>query len=195
MARHSTMLELGTRAPDFSLPDVRSGDTVSRTDFAGQPLLVVFLCTHCPYVKRVEEGFAQLADEAVADGVAVVAISANDVERYPDDAPDRLADQADRLGFDFPYLYDEPQDVAAAFTAACTPDFFLFDGDHELVYRGRMDDATPGNDAPVTGAELRAAIDAVLAGERPDPDQHPSMGCGIKWKPGNEPAPVGLPLT
>lgn len=188
MALQSTMLALGTPAPDFALPDVVSGETVGREDFDGQPLLVAFLCVHCPYVKHVEQAFAHLATEAMAAGVGVVAISANDVENYPDDAPEHLAEQAQRLGFRFPYCYDESQEVAAAYTAACTPDFFLFDADHALVYRGRMDSASPGNDDPVTGDELRAAVAAAAAGEAPTGDQVPSMGCGIKWKPGNQPA-------
>lgn len=187
MALHSNMLELGTTAPDFSLPDVRTGQTVSRGDFAGQPLLVVFLSRHCPYVQHVESTFADLANKAGADGVGVVAICANDVATHPGDAPDKLAEQAGRVGFDFPYLHDDSQDVALAYTAACTPDFFLFDRDHELAYRGRMDGATPGNEVPVTGDELEAAITAVANGDTPG-EQHPSMGCGIKWKPGNEPA-------
>ena len=188
MALRSNMLELGTSAPDFSLPDTRTGGTVRRADFAGRPLLVAFLSVHCPYVKRVEDGFATLAADALAAEVAVVAICANDIDRYPDDAPEHMADQAARLGFDFPYLFDESQAVAAAYRAACTPDFFLFDADHRLAYRGRMDGATPGNDEPVTGAELRRAVDDVVTGRTPDADQVPSMGCGIKWKPGNEPA-------
>lgn len=187
MALQSVMLPLGTTAPDFSLPDVRS-DALVRNDADGRPLLVAFLCRHCPYVKHVQERFAALANEAVTRGVAVVAIGSNDAQRYPQDAPDQLARQAEELGFGFPYLYDEDQSVAAAYTAACTPDFFLFDGDHELVYRGRMDAATPGNNEPVTGAELAAAIDAVLAGDLPGSRQLPAMGCGIKWKPGNEPS-------
>lgn len=188
MALQSTMLPLGTPAPDFELPDVTTGGVVRRHDFEGQPLLVAFLCVHCPYVKRIEEGFAEMANQALAAGVAVVAISANDVDGYPEDAPEHLAEQARRLGFRFPYCYDETQEVAAAYTAACTPDFFLFDADHTLAYRGRMDSASPGNDDPVTGAELRAALAAVSAGEAPSDEQIPSMGCGIKWKPGNVPA-------
>lgn len=182
MALHSTMLELATPAPGFALPDVRSGETVSRDDFAGQPLLVAFLSVHCPYVKRIEEGFAALATDAMAAGVGVVAISANDVDAYPEDSPEHMAAQAERLAFRFPYLYDESQTVAAAFTAACTPDFFLFDAEHRLAYRGRMDSATPGNDCPVTGEELRSAVAAVSVGEPASPEQVPSMGCGIKWK-------------
>lgn len=182
MPQYSTMLELGTAAPDFSLVDVRTGGFVSSDDFGGQPLLVAFLCVHCPYVKRIEEGFTALATEAMAAGVGVVAISANDVEAYPEDAPEHMVAQAERLGFRFPYLYDEAQTTASAFTAACTPDFFVFDADHRLAYRGRMDSASPGNDDPVTGDELRAAVAAVSVGEPAAADQIPSMGCGIKWK-------------
>lgn len=188
MALHSVMVELGTPAPDFELPDVRTDELVRRDEFAGQPLLVAFLCVHCPYVKRVEEGFTALATEAMSAGVGVVAISANDIETYPEDAPEHMAAQAERVGFRFPYLYDESQTVAAAYRAACTPDLFLFDADHRLVYRGRMDSATPGNDDPVTGEELRAAVAAVVNGDPVPADQVPSMGCGIKWKPGQDPS-------
>ena len=188
MAVTSTMLELGTRAPSFALTDVRTGETVRLSDFTdADALLVMFLCTHCPYVKHVEDELAQLGRDYADTGLAIVAIGSNDPERYPDDAPDKLAEQAERLGFDFPYLFDETQSVAKAYTAACTPDFFLFDGDLELAYRGQLDDSRPRNDVPVTGEDLRAAIDAVLAGEPVPADQKPSMGCGIKWKPGNQP--------
>lgn len=187
MALHSSMLALGTPAPDFALADVIGGDTVRRDDFDGRPLLVAFLCVHCPYVKRIEEGFTALATDAITAGVGVVAVSANDVDSYPEDAPEQMAAQAERLGFRFPYLYDESQSVAAAYRAACTPDFFLFDADHRLVYRGRMDSATPGNDDPATGDELRAAVAAVATGDPVPQEQIPSMGCGIKWKPGQEP--------
>ncbi len=188
MAVTSTMLELATRAPDFSLKDVRTGQTVARDDFAGKPLLVMFLCTHCPYVKHLETPLAKLANAYQEEGVGVVAIGSNDPESHPDDAPEGLAAQAERLGFAFPYLYDEAQGVAQAYTAACTPDFFLFDQEHKLVYRGRFDSSRPRQDAPVTGNDLRAALDAVLAGQKPTGEQYPSMGCNIKWKPGNAPA-------
>ena len=187
MAVTSTMLELGTRAPDFTLADVVSGKTVRRDAFAGKPLLVMFLCTHCPYVKHVEAQLARLANAYQSEGVGVAAIAANDAARYPDDAPAGLKAQAERVGFAFPYLYDETQQVARAYTAACTPDFFLFDREHKLAYRGRFDASRPQQDTPVTGAELRAALDAVLAGRPYEGPQYPSMGCGIKWKPGNEP--------
>jgi len=183
----STMLDLGTTAPDFSLPDTR-GRTVSLHDFDdAKALLVVFMCNHCPFVKHVLDHFLELAKEYQAKGVAVVGISANDVESYPDDRPEMMAKVAREKGFTFPYLYDETQEVAKSYHAACTPDFFLFDADRRLVYRGQMDDSRPGNREPLTGADLRAALDAVLEG-RPVPErQRPSMGCNIKWKPGNEP--------
>jgi peroxiredoxin len=184
----STMLPLGTEAPDFCLPDVRTEATVCRDDLReSRALLVVFLCNHCPYVKHVEAGFAQFAADHADRDLAIVAIGSNDVEAYPDDAPAALAATADRLGFAFPYLYDETQAVAAAYTAACTPDFFLFGPNRLLVYRGRFDASRPGSDVPVTGRDLRAAVDAVLAGEPVSEDQWPSMGCGIKWRPGREP--------
>ena len=176
------MLELGTPAPDFSLSTVTDGKTVSREDFSGKPLLVVFMSRHCPYVKHVQAKFAETANEYARKGVGVVAISANDAVSYPEDAPARLAEQAVEVGFEFPYLYDESQDVAREYTAACTPDFFLFDSDHRLYYRGRFDGSRPRNDEPVTGADLKAALDAVLAGEDRPAEQRPSMGCSIKWR-------------
>ena len=189
MARtYSTMLDLGTTAPDFKLPDT-AGNTVSLADFADRPaLLVMFICNHCPYVKHLREGLAAFAREYQEKGLGVVAISANDVSTHPDDSPAKMAEEAEAAGYTFPYLYDETQEVAKAYTAACTPDFFLFDGDRRLVYRGRFDESTPGNDKPVTGADLRAAADAVLAGDTPAAEQLPSMGCNIKWRAGNEPA-------
>lgn len=191
MAVSSTMLELGVSAPEFALPDTVTGKTFRREDFAGKPLLVMFLCTHCPYVKHLEAKLAEVANAYRARGVGVVAIGANDAESYPDDAPEGLKAQAERLGFDFPYLYDETQEVAKAYAAACTPDFFLFDHEHKLVYRGRFDASRPRQDAPVTGEELRAALDAVLAGRPAPAEQYPSMGCNIKWKPQNAPAYFG----
>ncbi len=183
----STMLELGTKAPDFSLPDTE-GIMVSLSDFDdAQALLVVFMCNHCPFVKHILDHFLALAKEYQAKGVAVVGINANDVESYPDDRPEMMAQVVQEKGFTFPYLYDETQEAAKSYRAACTPDFFLFDAERRLVYRGQMDDSRPGNREPITGADLRAALDAVLAG-RPVPErQRPSMGCNIKWKPGNEP--------
>jgi peroxiredoxin len=189
MARtNSTMLPLGTLAPDFALPDAVNGKIVSRADFKKSPaLLVAFLCNHCPYVKHIQPGLAQMAKDLQARGVGVVAISANDVANYPDDSPDKMREEALRAGYTFPYLYDESQSVALAYRAACTPDFFLFDGAQKLVYRGQMDDARRANNLPVTGSSLRAAVDAVLAGQAVSPNQIPSLGCNIKWKPENEP--------
>ena len=184
----STMLELGTSAPDFQLPDVVSGDTIALSTFAGKKaLLVIFLCEHCPFVKHVQDELANLGKEYVSQNVGIVAISSNDVEKYPDDAPDRLKAMAKTLGFQFPVCYDESQAIAKAYTAACTPDFFLFDGDFKLAYRGQLDDSRPGNDKPVTGKDLRAAIEALLADRAIEADQKPSIGCNIKWKPGNAP--------
>jgi peroxiredoxin len=187
----STMVELGTPAPDFRLPEPATEREVARSEFEGQPLLVAFLCNHCPFVLHINNVFAAFAHEYQERGLAVVAINANDVRTYPDDHPDKMAQMVRASGFMFPYLFDETQEVARAYGAACTPDFFLYDSDHRLVYRGRFDAATPGNDEPVTGEDLRAAADAVLE-ETPMPaDQKPSMGCNIKWKPGNEPACAG----
>lgn len=184
----STMLPLGTAAPDFALPDVASGRTVRLAEVSGKKaLLVMFLSRHCPYVKHVQAEVAALAREYAGKGAAVVGIAANDAEKYPDDAPASLAAQAKEAGFGFPYLYDESQAVAKAYRAACTPDFFLFDAGGRLAYRGQLDDSRPGNGKPVTGRDLRAALDAVLAGRAPAADQRPSAGCNVKWKPGNEP--------
>ncbi|MBN2131711.1 MAG: thioredoxin family protein [Sedimentisphaerales bacterium] len=186
-ATTSTMLPLGTKAPAFSLPDTK-GRTVSISDFSdAKALLVVFMCNHCPFVKHILGGFVRLAKEYRDKGVAAVAINSNDVDDYPDDRPELMAQVAREKGFSFPYLYDETQEVARAYHAACTPDFFLFDPARALVYRGQMDDSRPGSDDPVDGADLRAALDAVLAG-RPVPEpQKPSMGCSIKWKAGRKP--------
>ena len=189
MARtNSTMLPLGTAAPDFALPDVVSGNTVTLADFKNSSaLLVAFLCNHCPYVKHIQAGLTQLAKDMQARGVGVVAISANDVANYSDDSPEKMREEARRAGYTFPYLYDESQSVALAYRAACTPDFFLFDGAQRLVYRGQMDDARRANALPVTGKSLREAVDAVLSGKTVDAKQIPSLGCNIKWKAGNEP--------
>ena len=188
----STMLPLGTSAPDFHLPDVVSGNTVSLATFAGKSaLLVMFICRHCPFVKHVQDELARLGKDYVNRNVGIVAISANDANNYPDDAPDKLKAMAQELGFLFPMCYDESQETAKAYTAACTPDFFLFDAQHQLVYRGQLDDSRPSNGKPVTGADLRAAIDMVLAGQLIAPDQKPSVGCNIKWKSGNEPSYYG----
>ena len=184
----STMLSLGTQAPDFQLSDVVSGKTVSLSSFLDkQALLVMFICQHCPFVKHVQEELARLGNDYAQASVGIVAISANDVVNYPNDAPDRLKKMAASLGFTFPYCYDENQSVAKAFTAACTPDFFLFNEQRQLVYRGQLDDSRPSNDKPVNGRDLREAIDAALAGQSPLPNQKPSIGCNIKWKPGNAP--------
>ncbi len=183
----STMLPLGTRAPDVSLPDPQ-GKLVSLSDFTEAPvLLVAFICNHCPFVKHIAEGFSALATEYQAKGVAVVAINSNDVENYPDDAPAKMAEEIQAQGYTFPYLLDETQEVAKAYRAACTPDFYVFDSDRHLVYRGQLDGSRPGNDVPVTGGDLRAALDAAMEGRPAAEDQKPSIGCNIKWKPGNEP--------
>ena len=188
----STMLPLGTSAPDFHLPDVVSGNTVSLATFAGKSaLLVMFICRHCPFVKHVQDELARLGKDYVNRNVGIVAISANDANNYPDDAPDKLKAMAQELGFVFPMCYDESQETAKAYTAACTPDFFLFDDQQQLVYRGQLDDSRPSNGKPVTGADLRAAIDLVLSGKLINPDQKPSVGCNIKWKSGNEPSYYG----
>jgi peroxiredoxin len=177
------MLALGTPAPAFALKDVRD-NTVHNTESLRGPrgLLVMFICCHCPFVKHVEQQLAQLAIDYRNAGVGFVAISSNDAENYPDDSPASLAEQALKLGFIFPYLYDETQEVAHAYDATCTPDFFLFDASGALVYRGQLDSSRPGNDIPVTGRDLRAALKAVIAGEPVNPEQFPSVGCNIKWK-------------
>jgi len=183
----STMLALGSKAPDFALPDTE-GKTVTLADFQAAPaLLVIFLCNHCPYVKHVRQELAALGRDYQAKGVAVVGISSNDAIAYPADSPEMMAREKADAGYTFPYLFDETQEVAHAYQAACTPDFYLFDAERALVYRGQLDASRPGNDIPVTGKDLRAAIDAVLAGTPVPEDQRPSIGCNIKWKPGNEP--------
>jgi len=188
MAVNSLMVELGTPAPEFSLPSVTTGEDVSLGTFAGTPaLLVVFLSNHCPYVRHIESGFAEFAASFQEQGLAVVAISANDVINYPEDSPERLVDQIKRAGFTFPYLYDESQQVARSYRAACTPDFFLYDAARRLAYRGQFDDARPKSTVEVTGASLRVAVDSVLKGEAVPEPHHPSIGCSIKWRPGNEP--------
>jgi len=189
LTESTMLLSLGTQAPDFDLPDVVSGGRVTLDSFAGRrALLVMFICRHCPYVVYVKEELARIGRDYAGESLGIVAISSNDVDNYPDDAPPRLKAMAQELGFNFPYCYDETQEVARAYTAACTPDFFLFDQDRKLVYRGQLDDSRPGNQKPVTGRDLRAAIDVVLAGQPVDSVQRPSAGCNIKWKPGNEPA-------
>lgn len=183
----SKMLPLGTSAPDFSLPDT-AGNMVSLARFERAPaLVVIFMCNHCPFVKHILGGLVELVRGYQAKGVAVVGINSNDVANFPDDSPIMMVDLAKESGFTFPYLYDETQEVAKAYSAACTPDFFLFDGAGTLVYRGQLDDSRPGNAIPVTGADLTAAIDAVLEGKPIAQEQKPSIGCNIKWKQGNEP--------
>ena len=184
----STMLPLGTTAPDFSLPNV-DGRTVSLADAVGpKGMVVMFICNHCPFVKHVADQLAALGRDVMPLGIGVVAISSNDVSTHPADSPEQMVHEAEDRGYPFPYLYDEAQEVAKAYHAACTPDFFLFDAARKLVYRGQLDASRPGNELPVTGADLRAAIDAVLAGRPVAAEQRPSLGCNIKWKPGNEPA-------
>jgi peroxiredoxin len=186
------MLELGTLAPDFSLPDTE-GRIVSLGDFRdAKAVLVMFICNHCPYVKHVQGELVRVARDYGPRGVALVGISANDAAGYPADAPDKMKEEKARVGYPFPYLYDETQAVAKAYRAACTPDFFVFDGAQRLVYRGQLDGSRPKNDVPVTGKDLRAALDAVLAGRPVPADQIPSVGCNIKWKPGSEPSYFGF---
>ncbi len=183
----STMLPIGTSAPYFNLPDTQ-GKSVSIDDFTDAgALLVVFMCNHCPFVKHILKDFITLVNDYQPKGLAVVGISSNDVESFPDDSPQMMTKTAKQMGFTFPYLYDENQEVAKKYHAACTPDFFLFDKQRKLVYRGQMDDSRPGNNIPITGADLRAALNAVLTGTQVSKQQKPSMGCSIKWKAGNEP--------
>lgn len=188
MAATSTMLPLGTEMPDATLNDVRTGNTVTLSELEGRVVVVIFLCNHCPYVKRVRPGLVAFGDDYAAEDVSIVAIASNDAEAYPDDAPAELARVADEAGYAFPVLYDADQSVAHAFTAACTPDFFVFGPARSLVYRGQFDRARPSNDLEVTGADLRAAVDAVLTGADVAAEQIPSVGCSIKWKPGNNPS-------
>jgi len=183
----STMLPLGTVAPDFNLPDT-NGKSVSLGDFrASKALLVMFICNHCPFVKHIREGLAEFAREYSERGLAVVGINSNDLQASPDDSPVKMKEEAERMGYVFPYLFDESQTVAKAYRAACTPDFFLFDAERRLVYRGQFDGSRPGNNVPVTGADMRRAVDSVLAGQSVTADQTPSLGCNIKWKDGNAP--------
>ncbi|NEQ95146.1 MAG: thioredoxin family protein [Cyanothece sp. SIO2G6] len=188
----STMMDLGTKAPAFELEDVTTGQRVSLPTL-GTPkaFLIMFICCHCPFVKHIQAQLAQLGDDYADQSIAIVAISANDIEQYPADAPEQLKAMAATLGFTFPVCFDASQQVAKSYTAACTPDFFLFDSDRHLVYRGQLDNSRPGNDIPVTGQDLRSAIDAVLSGQPVNSDQQPSIGCNIKWKPGNEPEYFG----
>jgi peroxiredoxin len=184
----STMPPLGMQAPPFALTDVRTGRTVSRDDFTGRPgLLVMFICNHCPYVKHVREALADFGRDYQGKGLGIVAISSNDPDSHPDDAPDKMKEEAEAAGYTFPYCFDATQEVAKAYGAACTPDFFLFDREMRLAYRGQLDETRPGSGVVATGKDLRAAADAVLAGRRPSGEQVPSIGCNIKWTPGNEP--------
>ena len=181
------MLPLGTTAPDFRLPDT-NGKLVSLGEFTGQPaLLVMFICNHCPFVKHIRAELAKLGHDYIPRGVGVIAISSNDATNYPDDSPAKMVEESRQAGYNFPYLYDASQGTAHAYRAACTPDFFLFDRNHRLVYRGQLDDSRPGNGVAVTGKDLRAALDALVSGKTVLPEQKPSLGCNIKWKPGNEP--------
>src|SRR5215469_4994597 len=185
----STMVALGTQAPDFHLPNVVSGQIISLESFATKSgLLVMFICRHCPYVKHVQSELARIGKDYQSRDVGIVAISSNDVAQQPDDAPESLKSMAQELGFTFPLCYDESQATAKAYGASCTPDFFLFDRKRKLVYRGQLDDSRPSNGLPVTGRDLRAALDALLAGQPVSPMQKASLGCNIKWKPGNEPS-------
>jgi peroxiredoxin len=182
-ATESAMLELGTQAPHFSLPDVRDGKTHTTQSLTGpKGLLVMFICAHCPFVKHVEQQLARIGADYQKSGIGIAGISSNDAANYPGDSPANLAKQAQSVGFTFPYLYDETQKVARAYDATCTPDFFLFDGAGKLVYRGQLDASRPSNGIPVTGKDLRAALDALVAGQPISADQHPSIGCNIKWK-------------
>ncbi|MEB3150015.1 MAG: thioredoxin family protein [Sphaerospermopsis sp.] len=184
----STMLPLGTKAPEFHLPEVVSGENISLANFADKKaLLVMFICRHCPFVKHIQQELANLGKDYLNSDLGIVAISANDAQNYPNDAPESLKEMSTELGFKFPLCYDETQETAQAYTAACTPDFFLFDQERKLVYRGQLDDSRPSNNKPVTGADLRAAIEAVLFDQAVTSEQIPSVGCNIKWKPGNEP--------
>jgi peroxiredoxin len=193
VAVHSTMLPLGVQAPDFRLQDTEGG-WVSRADFAGQPLLVAFICNHCPFVVHIAPELARFGRDMQAKGVGMVGINSNDTEAYPDDAPPRMREEKRSRGYVFPYLLDETQAVAKAYQAACTPDFYLFDRDHRLVYRGRFDETRPQQSPPLVphGRELRAAVDALLAGKPISPEQSASIGCNIKWKPGNAPDYFGV---
>jgi len=182
------MLALGTPAPDFSLPDVISEKLISLSAFLGKKaLLVIFISKHCPYVQHIKKELARLSRDYANTEVGIVAISSNDVANFPDDSPENLKQMAKREGFSFPVCFDESQEVAKAYTAACTPDFFIFDQDRKLVYRGQLDDSRPENGKPLSGQDIRAALDAVLAGQSVSSDQKPSIGCNVKWKPGNEP--------
>jgi peroxiredoxin len=183
----STMLELGTKAPNFDLPNPLDGKSVALSDYRDRPLLVVFSCNHCPYVLHILKSFAEYTKEIQKSGISVVMINANNIENYPDDSPQKMIELVGQYEFNFPYLYDESQQVAIAYRAACTPDFFLFDSEHRLVYRGQYDGSRPGNNEVITGADLKSASHALLKNETIPTQQTPSMGCNIKWRSGNEP--------
>ena len=183
----SNMLDLGTQAPDFSLLNPTTKEQVKLSDFNNKPVIIAFICNHCPYVILIKEVFAKLATEFQEQGVQVIAINSNDVENYPDDSPEKMIIDSDTYNYSFPYLYDENQDVAQKYQAACTPDLYLFDADHKLYYRGQFDDARPNSDIPVTGNDLKNAVENLLAGKPSPENQKPSLGCNIKWKQGNEP--------
>jgi peroxiredoxin len=179
----SNMLPLGTIAPDFELLDIVTDTTRSYEDIAGaEATLVMFICNHCPFVKHIEDELINITNEYVLQGVGVVAISSNDIEKYPQDAPEKMKELAEEKGYPFPYLFDATQDIAKAYHAACTPDFYIFDKEKKLVYRGQLDDSRPGTDIPVSGKDIRNALDRILGGDIPDPNQKPSLGCNIKWK-------------
>jgi peroxiredoxin len=183
----STMLELGTQAPSFSLIEPATNKTISLQQFADTPVLIAFICNHCPYVINLKEAFVEFSQEYQAKGLQVIAVNSNDVENYADDSPEKMAQDVEKYGYNFPYLFDETQAVAAAYQAACTPDFFLFDASHNLYYRGQFDDSRPRNDIAATGEDMRAAVDALLNGQDSPEEQKASLGCNIKWKSGNEP--------
>lgn len=183
----STMLELGTKAPEFSLREPSTGNTVSLTDFAGKPILIVFTCNHCPYVINLRNSFTSFVKANQKKGLVVIAINANDVVNYKDDSPEKMVEEARKHGFTYPYLYDESQQTALAYKAACTPDFFLFDSKHTLFYRGQYDDSRPGNNISVSGDDMQNAVDCLLSGNARPSEQKASLGCNIKWKSGNEP--------
>lgn len=183
----SVMVDLGTKAPAFSLLEPSTGKQVSLSDYDSKPVLIAFICNHCPYVVNIRESFTAFAKACEDKGVSVIAINSNDVENYPDDSPEKMAEHVQEFGFEFPYLFDETQSVAKAYQAACTPDFYLFDGEHCLYYRGQYDSSRPRNDDAVTGEDMQKAVDNLLAGEEAPKEQLASLGCNIKWKQGNEP--------
>jgi thiol-disulfide isomerase/thioredoxin len=183
----STMLELTTKAPEFILPNPVTGDDISLTNYIGKPILIAFICNHCPYVIHIADALAKFADNYQSQGLNIIAINANDVENYADDSPEKMIDAVSKYGYNFPYLYDKTQQTAKAYQAACTPDFFLFDAEHRLYYRGQFDSSRPGNNVPVTGGDMRNAAELLLAGKPAPEEQLASLGCNIKWKAGNEP--------